>query len=1071
MNRPPPDALPSPPPTARRSRHRRAWAGAAIYLLLGLVWIAGSDRVLSELVSEPQQLQRWQSWKGSAYVALTAVLAWVLLHRSERLSRRHARAEDGLRQTIALADAGIAINALDGRYVEVNPRLAEMLGRSEQALLDCHYLSLTHPDDRERCGAEVQRLLAGHTQRLRIEKRYLRPDGSPVWALLTVTLVRDEQGAPLHFVSVVQDIGSLKAAQAEAQINAQQLQALVRCIPDAVTVRDLDGRYRVCNPAAATMLGQTADQVVGKLVEDIHLPELAATLRQLDRRALESEQAVRREVRAATDTDPETVIDLRLVRLVEPAGGGAEAGSGSAQGVLTLARNVTAEHAATRRMQAAEQRQRELLAQAEQSRLALLSVLEDQRQAQAALSASESRLRATVAALPDLLFLFDAQYRFLDVWASRPDLLLAPRDQVLGRSVDELLPPALAQLARHHVDAVLRTRELQVFSYALPTPAGERRFEMRMAPTDTGEVLAVSRDITEQHEAEGRLRLAAAVFDGTLEGVMITDAQRRIVSVNKAFTTLLGYTQDEVLGRTPGILSSGRHGPDFYGAMWHALEAVGHWQGELWNRSKSGALIPELLSISRVCDADGKVTHYIGVFTDISRLKASEAELEFLAHHDPLTQLPNRLLFQTRLDQALNEAERDRAPLAVLMLDLDRFKDVNDSYGHLTGDALLRHVAERLSLRLRRADTLARLGGDEFALLMQNVQHPEDPARLAGELIAALAEPWQSADGVEVTTGVSVGIAMYPDHGCTAQGLLQGADAALYRAKADGRGMYRYFADEMTAAARERLNLESRLRRALLDGQLRLHYQPQVDIPSGRIVGVEALVRWLDPVEGLISPARFIPVAEATGLIGEVGEWVLREACRQGKAWIDAGLPALTMAVNVSPRQFHLGDLGALTQEVLLDTRFPPERLELELTESALMEREQEALAVLQRLRGFGVRLAIDDFGTGYSSLAYLKRFPLDVLKIDRSFISDIPNDADDMEISSAIIAMGHSLGVKVLAEGVETADQLAFLRLKGCDQYQGYLRSKPLPPNEFEALMRADEARRERAQLSGLVG
>jgi predicted signal transduction protein with EAL and GGDEF domain len=365
-------------------------------------------------------------------------------------------------------------------------------------------------------------------------------------------------------------------------------------------------------------------------------------------------------------------------------------------------------------------------------------------------------------------------------------------------------------------------------------------------------------------------------------------------------------------------------------------------------------------------------------------------------------------------------------------------------------------VAQRLTGRLRQSDTLARLGGDEFALLMHDLRYDDDAARLASELLAALSQPWRSSDGVEVNVGVSIGICIYPDHGQSSQALLQGADAALYRAKGDGRGVYRYFADEMTQSARERLHLETRLRRALQDNQLLLHYQPQVELHSGRIVGAEALVRWLDPEHGLIQPGRFIPVAETTGLIGDIGAWVLAEACRQGKAWLDEGLPPLTLAVNVSPRQFRHADLAAQVMQTLIESGLPAEQLELELTEGALMEREQEALGVLQRLRAIGVGIAIDDFGTGYSSLAYLKRFPLDVLKIDRSFIADIPNDPDDMEIAAAVIAMGHSLGIRVLAEGVETVDQLAFLRFKNCDRYQGFLCSRPVPPAEFAAMLRA---------------
>ncbi len=566
-------------------------------------------------------------------------------------------------------------------------------------------------------------------------------------------------------------------------------------------------------------------------------------------------------------------------------------------------------------------------------------------------------------------------------------------------------------------------------------------------------VIGTSLDITDQKQDQERLRQAATVFESTREGIMVTDARRRITMVNRAFCEMSGYSEEELLGQTPTLIRSGRNKRGFYAAMWRSIKATGNWQGEIWDRRKGGELFPALLSINALRDGGGNLTGYVGVFTNISRLKDSEAKLEFLAHHDALTGLPNRLLMLSRLEHSLEIARRDRGRIALLMLDLDRFKDVNDSYGHVAGDEVLQQVAQRLTSRLRGIDTVARLGGDEFALLLAHLAHPVDAERVAREIINALSEPCRLGNGAEVRIGASVGISLYPEHGQAAEVLLQHADAALYRAKADGRGCIRHFSDELTVAARARIELDARLRRAILQQELQVYYQPQLDIHSDRIIGAEALIRWEHPQRGLIPPAEFIPVAEETGLIGEIGAWVLKEACRQGSAWIAQGLPPMRLAVNLSPHQFHHGDIGALVAEALEQSGFPPGNLELELTEGVLMTREEEAVAVLQTLREQGVRLAIDDFGTGYSSLAYLKRFPLDVLKIYKGFIKDIPRDTDDAEITLAIIAMGHALGFKVLAEGVETPEQLAFLRRNGCDLYQGFIASEALPAREFAAL------------------
>ncbi|WP_415882262.1 EAL domain-containing protein [Neptuniibacter sp. QD34_54] len=566
--------------------------------------------------------------------------------------------------------------------------------------------------------------------------------------------------------------------------------------------------------------------------------------------------------------------------------------------------------------------------------------------------------------------------------------------------------------------------------------------------------LAILEDVTERKSQEDRLRQAAAVFGSTTEGVMITSAAGVIQRVNKAFCRLTGYGSDEVIGQPAKILQSGRHDEQFYAVMWDSLREKGSWQGEIWNRRKDGAVYPELLSISQVTNDYQKVTHYVGVFSDISKLKESEQKLNYLAHHDMLTHLPNRLMLQSRLEQSLAVARRNSKQLALLLLDLDRFKDVNDSFGHAAGDELLQQVAVLLKDRLRQVDLVCRMGGDEFALLLEDIHHPEDAGLVANEVIEAISKRWVLKNGVDVAIGGSIGISIYPTQSEDAEALLQHADAALYKAKNEGRGCFNYFTEELTRDARSRLELEARLSRAIENQELEVFYQPQIDIVSGELIGAEALVRWQDPEKGLIGPADFIPLAEQTGLINPIGLFVLKQSCIQLKSWLDQGFKPITMAVNLSSVQLRHTDICQLVETVLEQTELPAQYLELEITESALMEREQEFIDLLHQLRKLGVKVAIDDFGTGYSSLAYLKKFPIDVLKIDKSFVEDIPQDKDDMVIAATIVAMGHSLGLKVLAEGVETQEQLRFLQNKACHYYQGYLSSRPVPYLQFEKLM-----------------
>ena len=555
-------------------------------------------------------------------------------------------------------------------------------------------------------------------------------------------------------------------------------------------------------------------------------------------------------------------------------------------------------------------------------------------------------------------------------------------------------------------------------------------------------------DISERKEAEEKLRLSATVLEHIADGVMVTDAQGTIVTVNQAFTHITGWSSDEVVGRPWDVMSTDRADQELGWNMWRQLSATGIWRGELLRARKDGETYREWLTVSTVRNAAGAVSHYVGVFSDITRLKESQDKLDYLAHHDPLTGLPNRLLFQDRLLHAIGRAARESQQLAVVFIDLDRFKNVNDTLGHHVGDELLKQVAAALGARLREGDTLARLGGDEFVVLLENVSGRFGARQVADKLIGMFEQPFTVAGHELFVTG-SIGIALYPDDGVDANLLVRNADVAMYQAKSRGRNGYQFYAREMDGEGVERLRMEALLRRAIERDEIFLHYQPQIEIGSGRLIGVEALVRWHNAELGSVSPARFIPMAEDTGFIHQIGEWVLLEACRQMVRWDEAGLAVPKMAVNLSVRQVQRGAMAPQVARALAETRLAPQRLQLEVTESVIMD-TGDALAFVHDLHAMGVGLAIDDFGTGYSSLAYLKQLPVDVLKIDRSFIKDIALDSNDEAIAIAIIQLGKSMNLSVIAEGVETEEQAAFLLRHGCTRAQGYLYGRPAAPGEL---------------------
>jgi diguanylate cyclase (GGDEF)-like protein/PAS domain S-box-containing protein len=574
---------------------------------------------------------------------------------------------------------------------------------------------------------------------------------------------------------------------------------------------------------------------------------------------------------------------------------------------------------------------------------------------------------------------------------------------------------------------------------------------------DRRALLLAHADLAERYEAQRRaeaeLRLYGTVFTHAAEGMTITDGESRIVAVNPAFCAITGYTPAEVIGRTPAVLNSGRQDEAFYREMWRSLKETGQWQGEIWNRRKDGGIFPEWLSIAAVIDEQGESGHYIGVFTDISERKQSEARIHHLAHHDALTGLPNRLLLEDRIGQALLNSKRSQRQMGIIFIDLDRFKNINDTLGHAVGDDLLVQAAERGLRVLRETDTLCRQGGDEFVVVLPELENRQDAAHVCGKLLAALCQPYLLA-GHELTVSGSAGIAIYPEDGETASELLRKADAAMYRAKEEGRNTFCYFSAEISTATLGELLLENDLFGALERGELLLHYQPKVDAESGEIVAAEALMRWHHRERGLISPEQFIPLAEENGLINAFGEWAIRAVCAQQRAWLDAGLLVVPVAVNISAHQFAQQDLPNMLAHALAEYGLPPQLLELELTESLLMRNSARAAAVLQTLRRMHVQVAIDDFGTGYSSLSYLRQFPVQSLKIDRSFVCQIGEHGEPVRLASAIIAMAHELDLTVIAEGVENEIQARYLAEHGCDQFQGYLYGRPQTAAAFGALL-----------------
>ncbi len=661
----------------------------------------------------------------------------------------------------------------------------------------------------------------------------------------------------------------------------------------------------------------------------------------------------------------------------------------------------------------------------------------------------------------DLIFAKDLQGRYLFANRELCRVLGRSADELIGASFQSVFPVAQVRQLLEDDAAVLRADQPLNLETRLTTTQGDRIYACTKGRLvdSSGQVIGVygvSSDITDRQHLQQRMRQWSAAFEDIRDGVIITDALGRIQSVNHAFSQITGYPAEEAVGATMRLLHSGRHGPAFYEQMWALLNQTGHWQGEIWNRRKNGEVYPEWLTIRAVRDDGGAVTHYVGVFTDVSRIKSSEAQADWLFHNDSLTRLPNRLQLQRELEQTLARARRRGARPALMVIDLDGFKTVNDSLGHPAGDELLVCVAERLQAKLRHKDFLGRLGGDEFLVIVENGADTEAVSALARELLALVAEPVALSCGRDAYLTASIGISRFPESGSpTAVELLRDADAAMHRAKELGRNRSCFYSGDIQALAMAKLEVEAALSRAIERHELLLHYQPKVDAHSGRIAGAEALLRWQRGGGiGLVPPGQFIPLAEQSSLILDIGAWVIDAACRQIRAWMDAGQPVVRIAVNVAARQFAAGDLDVVVAAALQRHQVPAQHLELELTEGMLMSNPEAGTAALHRLRELGVKVSLDDFGTGYSSLAYLHQFPIDTLKIDQSFVRRIGQEPDGAALVDAVIGLAHRLHLRVVAEGVETAEQRDHLRRQHCDELQGYFFGRPAPAEALQTLL-----------------
>ena len=1045
---------------------------AAYRPVTGTEWVVVAKLDRSEVMAPLRQLSFWVSLIALVVIGAVIFLFWRQRERTVQLELR-AQSDKVLRQFYDLPFIGIAISSPTTKeWLRCNDHLCEILGYPREELLRRTWAEMTHPDDLAADVACFDRLLAGEIEGYTLDKRFIRKDGSVIFVTLDVRGVRSSDGRLEHVLATMQDITERKLTEAKTQRLTAIHAAVSECNQAIIRSHSAEELFpQICR--IAVLYGGMKTAWVGRLDRETLLVRPAFSYG--DDLGLLSELQVSIDPDlpkgrgptgiAVRERKPYWVQNFQTEPALEPWYERAERSGWRASAALPLTRDGEVVGAfilyagETNAFDEAVQILLIKMAQDISFALTLFAREEERRAMENALRESESRFRELYEKAPLAYQSLDVEGNILEVNDAWLNLLGFRREEVIGRFIGDFMTDVSVSAMRNEFPRFQQRGKVDGPLFHFLHRDGTRRLLMvngQIARDRDGNFLrthCIMTDLTERLQSAEQLRLAAAVFEQSAEGIVILDATHNVLMVNQAYTKMTGYSAAELIGKLPPVMDPGCNDASFIRAMWETVETHGSWQGELWNRRKDGDLYPELASVSRVHDEEGKVSHYIAIVTDISAHKANEAHIHRLAHFDALTGLPNRSLLADRVGQSLSRVERNAESLALIFMDIDRFKNVNDSLGHRIGDELLIQVAGRLRHVLREEDTVSRLGGDEFILVLPSAS-AEGAAHVAEKVLKSLSAPYQ-IEHHELNVTASLGIAMYPNDGHTYDALSMCADAAMYRAKQGGRNTFRFFTREMQERSDRTLQLENALRRALDMDQLELHYQPQISLADGRVIGVEALLRWRHPELGNVSPADFVPIAEESGLILPIGEWVLRMAICQMQLWQEAGLPTMVMAVNLSAVQFRQSRLPELVSQTLEEFKLPPECLELELTEGVAMDNPVGAIAVMNDLHERGVHMSIDDFGTGYSSLSYLKRFKVYKLKIDQSFVRDLSTDPEDAAIVEAIIGLSRSLGLKTIAEGVETAEQLAFLRERGCDEAQGYHIGRPMLAEDFEAFLR----------------
>lgn len=855
--------------------------------------------------------------------------------------------------------------------------------------------------------------------------------GAAVLQTIALPILLVFSPATLLMGVILKDVRARMETEDALGSQEERLRATIGAIPDLLYVLDAHGTFVEVLSDAALLLGGRGQHLLGKRLHDVLPPEDADSLLAHLLRTLELQ---------TTQTFEFDLQSTQGGRRFEGRAHALKAVAGQPRCLVLLARDVTARS-----------------------------------EAEAALQASENRFRSLLQNVGAVAVQGYTPDGTITYWNSASERLYGyTAEEAVGRNLFMLVVPHMLRQAFQDVlqdmqaspDAFVSQELTLVHKNGQEVPVYSSHAAV-YAQGAVAEFFRFDMDLAERRRTEAELRVAATAFEAQ-EGMMVTNARRDILRVNQAFTRISGYEDHEVIGKSPSMFSSGWHDNAFYAALNQMLEQQGHWEGEIWNRRKNGEIYPQQMHISSVADDDGRVTHYVATFIDITQRKAAEDQIRQLAFYDPLTGLPNRRMLMDRLQHALAGSARSGACGALLFIDLDHFKTLNDTLGHDKGDLLLQQVAHRLMDAVREEDTVARLGGDEYVVMLEGLDAQRTVAagqatQVGEKIIGALNAPYRLA-GHEYHSTPSIGLTLFSGHEMALDELLKQADLAMYQAKSAGRNGLRFYDPLMQAAVTQRAELEADIRQGLLFGQYELHYQPQVDA-LGRVQGAEALLRWKHPVRGMVSPADFIPVAEESGQIVILGGWVLETACAQLVSWAKDPVTAhLSLAVNVSSRQFRQQDFAEHMLALLDYTGANPRRLKLELTESLLVDNVEDVIAKMSALRARGVGFSLDDFGTGYSSLSYLKRLPLDQLKIDQSFVRDVLSDPNDAAIAKTIVALGHSLGLEVIAEGVETLEQRDFLLNSGCQAYQGYLFSRPLPVDAFAVYVLASQVQEEPA-------